>query len=185
MNRVSASRTIETHNAMRKTALKKAPRISARSHCRNVRCCLEIARARGNYTYAIGVFVSGCFACDLDSPEPDEKGYDIVQHMEGVGHERQGMDKESSGELQQEERHIDGEHGADARRFGPRHLAGGLRRAASTARRLLGFDGTRCRVWSSGGCLKELETVGWRWNLGRRLRRVPYRMEALPASICR
>lgn len=32
MNRVRASRKIDTHNAMRKTALKKAPRISARSH---------------------------------------------------------------------------------------------------------------------------------------------------------
>jgi hypothetical protein len=31
--RVIASRIIERHNAIRKTALKKAPRISARNHC--------------------------------------------------------------------------------------------------------------------------------------------------------
>lgn len=32
MNRVRASRTMDTQRAMRKTALKKAPRISARTH---------------------------------------------------------------------------------------------------------------------------------------------------------
>jgi hypothetical protein len=36
MRRVIASRTIERQRAIRKTALKKAPRISARSHYRMV-----------------------------------------------------------------------------------------------------------------------------------------------------
>jgi hypothetical protein len=41
MNRVKASRIIETLRAIRKTALKKAPRISARTHWRMVSYAIE------------------------------------------------------------------------------------------------------------------------------------------------
>jgi hypothetical protein len=38
MRRVIASRTIDRQSAIRNTALKKAPRISARSHCSRLAC---------------------------------------------------------------------------------------------------------------------------------------------------
>jgi len=44
MNRVKASRMIETLRAIRKTALKKAPKISARTHWRMVSYAIECLR---------------------------------------------------------------------------------------------------------------------------------------------
>jgi hypothetical protein len=43
IKRVIASRTIDKHRAIRKTALKKAPRISALSHCSKVRIALALS----------------------------------------------------------------------------------------------------------------------------------------------
>jgi hypothetical protein len=45
IRRVMASRTMERQSAMRNTALKKAPRISARSHCGGLATYLFIRRS--------------------------------------------------------------------------------------------------------------------------------------------
>jgi len=77
MNRVMASRTIERHKAIKKTALKKAPRISALNHYRKVSRCPSTWHAEKTYTKRI--FVGARLLRSLDSPESDEQRDDIVQ----------------------------------------------------------------------------------------------------------
>jgi hypothetical protein len=47
---------------------------------------------------------------------------DDIYHVEGISHQGKRMDGETSDKLEEEKGDIDGQHNADPRRFGPRHL---------------------------------------------------------------
>ena len=90
-------------------------------------------------THPVGEFVGRCLARHRDGPQADKQGDDIIQlhgvvstggflwlsevshHVEGIGHQRQGMDGEANAQLEQEEDGVEGQHHLDARRLGPRH----------------------------------------------------------------
>lgn len=78
MNLVRASRIIETQRAIRNTALKKAPRISARCHWRGGLVSRDFDPAQ-RCTHTICVLDRGCLLRDGDSPEPNGQGDDVVQ----------------------------------------------------------------------------------------------------------
>jgi len=69
IKRVIASRTIDKQRAIRKTALKKAPRISALSHCSKVRIALAISCY---LAHPKGIFVGARSLCSLNSPKSNE-----------------------------------------------------------------------------------------------------------------
>jgi len=135
-NRWRASRIIETHSAIRKTALKKAPRISARSHWgKSVQSYKRVRKLVTQVvpTYAISVLVRCGLSGNPNSPKTNAKRNDVVQHVEGVGHEGEGVDEEAGNELEEEEDDVDAQHNADACRFGPRHDCGGGCQLATAA----------------------------------------------------
>lgn len=72
---------------------------------------------------AVGVLVGSGLARQIDSPQSDQQRYDVVEHVEGIGGERKGLDNEASDELDKEEDDVDAQHDADAGGFGPRHPA--------------------------------------------------------------
>lgn len=62
---------------------------------------------------------------DLDGPETDAEGQDIVKHVEGVGDQGQRVDGISDGELEQEEDGVDNEEDDDPRGLGEGHGGAG------------------------------------------------------------
>lgn len=72
---------------------------------------------------AVGVLVGSGLAREVDSPQTDQQRYDVVEHVEGVGGKRKGLDNEAGDELDKEEDDVDAQHDADAGGFGPRHPA--------------------------------------------------------------
>lgn len=56
---------------------------------------------------AVGVLVGGFFLRHVDRPQTNNQGDDVVQHVESIGHEREGMNHEPGYQLDQEEGDVD------------------------------------------------------------------------------
>lgn len=70
---------------------------------------------------AVRVLVGGCLLSEVDGPQADEQRYDVVEHVEGIGHQRQGVDQETGDQLDEEERRADPEHDLYTDGLGPGH----------------------------------------------------------------
>lgn len=58
---------------------------------------------------------------DLDGPETDAEGEDIVEHVEGIGDQSEGVDGVSDGEFEEEEEGIDDQENDDLGGLGEGH----------------------------------------------------------------
>lgn len=97
MNRVRASRTMDTQRAMRKTALKKAPRISARTHLLLI--SLRDPEDKGTtQTYTKGELVGGGLLRGRHSPQANSKRDNIIE-LRGRQKRGQFVDTAACGQL--------------------------------------------------------------------------------------
>lgn len=61
---------------------------------------------------------------DLDGPETDAEGEDIVEHVEGIGDQSEGVDGVSDGEFEEEEEGVDDQENDDLGGLGEGHFGG-------------------------------------------------------------
>lgn len=69
-----------------------------------------------------GELVGGGLLRGGHSPETDDQGDDIIEHVEGISHQSQRVGEETGGKLEDEEGRVKSNHDLDAGALGPRHL---------------------------------------------------------------
>jgi hypothetical protein len=79
----------------------------------------------------------------VDSPQANNQGNDVVEHVEGIGSKGERVDEESGDEFEEEESHVDGNHDLDAGSLGPRHGEGDGRRRPVTSTAIKDERGSR------------------------------------------
>jgi hypothetical protein len=70
----------------------------------------------------------------LDRPQADAQRQDIIEHVEGISNEGQGVDGVAYKELQEEEDAVDGQQDLDPAALGERHDSNGYGRGCNGIR---------------------------------------------------